>query len=217
MRARTADSRHPPRGDDQTRCAISPAPQTSGLARTPSSLPFPREWVADSARTGTLLGCLVAIVCRALAVLGSQRALLGRFRTVLSGSPALLDGGHHDIAASKRALVVLPLTGTVALHHRHVARVGRPVSLRRRTIPGSGDLVTRGRSGQTHPRALITLIARPIALIGRVRAHATAVVVLAPIAAGGEVAIAGRLILIGRHLVAVSAGLVAVGARLIGV
>lgn len=160
---------------------------------------------------------MIAVVRRALTVLGGQRALLGRFPAMLRGPLALLDGRHHDVCAAERRRIIVVLAGVVALRCRQIASVGGLISCRRRQITRVGDLVTRVGAVRSRSRRLITVAAGQRALIGGALAYILAAVVLASIAAGREVAIAGRLIFIGRNLVAVSACLIAVCSRLIGV
>lgn len=173
--------------------------------------------IALSARTTPLTCSLIAVVRRALAVLGGQRALLGRFPAMLRGTLALLGGRHHDVGAAERRRIIVVLAGAVALCCRPIASVGGLISCQRRQITGVGDLVTRVGAVQSRSSRLITVAGSQRALIGGVLAYILAAVVLASIAAGRKLAITGRLILIGRNLVAVSARLIAVCTRLIGV
>ncbi len=179
------------------------------------SLRFGR--IAVSARTTPVTRSLIAVVRRALAVLGGQRALLGRFPAMLRGTSALLGGRHHDVGAAKRRRIIVVLAGAVALCCRQIASVGGLISCRRRQITRVGDLITRVGAVQSRSSRLITVAAGQRALIGGALAYILTAVVLASIAAGREVAITGRLIFIGRNLVAVSARLIAVCTRLIGV
>lgn len=128
------------------------------------SLRFGR--IAVSARTTPLTCSLIAVVCRALAVLGSQRALLGRFPAMLRGTLTLLGGRHHDVGAAERRRIIVVLAGAVALCCRQIASVGGPIACRRRQITHVGDLVTRVGAVGSRSSRLITVTAGQRALIG---------------------------------------------------
>lgn len=121
---------------------------------------------AVSARTTPLTCSLIAIVRRALAVLGGQRALLGRLPAMLRGTLALLGGRHNDVGAAERRRIVVVLAGAVALCRRQIASVGGLISCRRRKITLVGDLVTRVGAVQSRSSRLITVAAGQRALTG---------------------------------------------------
>ena len=128
------------------------------------SLRFGR--IAVSARTTPLTCSLIAVVRSALAVLGGQRALLGRFPAMLCGTSALLGGRYHDVGAAERRRIIVVLAGAVALCGRQIASVGGLIACRRRQITHVGDLVTRVGAVQSRSSRLITVAAGQRALIG---------------------------------------------------
>ena len=165
-----------------------------------------KQRVAVELRLEPVASRLLAVVGRLLAIGRGPRAALEGGGTVEQGVLAGLDGtvektGHRAPLVRSRRVAL----GQFAVAHR-----GGLIAGGSGEIAGIGDRVP---SGGRVDASLGDLLA----LLGIAIAKVTRQLVLAAIPAAGQIAIAGRLVAVGRGLVAVGGGLVAVGRRLVDI
>jgi hypothetical protein len=166
------------------------------------SLKFDRERLAVIPCFLALPGRLLPVPAACFAILGCEQAVAGCLRAVLCGALALLGGLGHDFDAAECPCALLPPGRRVELGHRQVPGVSGLVAGESRKISEVRDRVALLGDPQT-----LTCGLR--ALRGGALTDATAEFVSCPIDTGCEIVIAGGLVAVGGDLVALRAGLIA--------